>query len=227
MATLAQLEQATVDVVKSLNRTTHSTALKRWANQAVRRILLDTGVKVTESTVSLTAGTYKYTLDASAMRIKAAIYEGDPDKVLEQVSPEEIDRLQARGADSSESIWYYALEGTDFFMLYPTPSDSGTITLRVVAKPTEMSSDAHDPSNATYGGIPVEHHDAIEFFMCWRACQYDRTEAFGFGQTFKDLYEAELRRIRRAVNTKGGTTLPRGRVGRSRYLPSDPSADFR
>lgn len=230
MATLAVLEQSIVDQIRSLNRTTHSTALKRWLNEAVRDVLIRTGVKVTSSTVSLTAGTADYTLDAAAMRIKAATFDGDPDRPLRQVSPAEIDEMRARGdatASDSDDVWYYALSGTDLFMIYPTPSATGTINLRVVQKPTEMSSDAHDPSNATYGGIPVEHHRALEMYGLWRAAQYDRTEAFRYGELFREQYERELTLIRGVVNLKGGTTLPRGRVGRSRYLPSDPSADFR
>lgn len=225
MATLAVLEQGVVDIISSINRTDDSVKLKRWLNEAVRDVLIRTSVKVKDSTVTLTANTYKYTLDAAAMRVKSAVYEGNPDRLLVQVSPADIDYFQSTGAAANDSLMYYALDGTDFFMVYPTPAAAGTITLRIVGKPTEMSSDAHDPSDATYGGIPVEFHRALEMYGLWRAAQYDNTGAFENGEVFRQQYERELQLIRSTVNRKGGTTLPRGRVGSRRYVPRDPSAD--
>lgn len=224
MATFAQLKARVARRLGSFNVTDNATELGEHLNDAVRDVLLETGVKVTTATVSLTAGTVDYTLDAAVLRIKSVTFDDNPDWVLEQVSPGEMDELRGRGAASTSGrLWYYALEGADLFMVYPAPSAAGTLNLRVVQKPTEMSSDAHDPSNVTYGGIPVEFHPALEEYALWKMADQDDDSTSDMGERYRQGYERWLTKIRRAVNVKGGTRRPRATLGRRHVPAAEPS----
>jgi hypothetical protein len=202
--------------------TADATVLGEWANDAVRDLLLQTGVKVATGTVTLTANTSDYTLDAAVMLIKHAYLDGTTDHMLTQLAPADLLEMRVRGSatSSSDGPWYYALDGADLFRVYPTPTSAGTINLTYVPKPTEMSADAHDPSNATYGGIPTEFHPALLAYMYWKAASADDDQSSGQGERYRESYEAEVRKVRKYVNGKGNVRLPRASVGSRRYVPT-------
>lgn len=226
--TFGRLKGATASIIGSLNVTDDAVLLGEFANQAVRDVLLKTGVKVSVGTVALTANTSDYTLDDEVLLIKHAYLDATSDRMLERISATDLLEARTRGTSaSSDAPWQYALEGADLFRVYPTPSSAGTINFTYVPKPTEMSSDAHDPATATYGGIPVEHHLALELYMLWRAADATDDASSGQGKRYQELYDSEIRKVRKYVNMKGGTRLPRATVGRRRYVPSDPSVDLR
>lgn len=222
MATLAVLEQIVVDEIGSLNRTDDSAKLKRWANDAVRDVLLRTKVKVVSRTVALTVGSVDYTLDDEVLLIRAAYVSGEAP--MERVSPDEMDWLRAASPSTSSPVRRYALDGNDLFMVYPSPASATTVNMRVVFKPTEMSADTHDPSNATYGGIPVEFHPVLADYMFWKAASHDDDGSSAQGTRYKEQYEEGLGRIRKVVSLKGGR-LPRARVGKRRLTRDVPSRD--
>lgn len=214
--------------IGSINVTDQATELGEFANEAVRDVLLRTGVKVATGTITLTANQGDYTLDDEVLAIKHAYLDGaTSDYLLTQISTAElIERRVYATTGSSDGPWYYALEGTDLFRVSPTPSAAATINITYVPKPTEMSSDAHDPSAVLYGGIPVEFHPVLIDFMCWKAASYDDDASSGQGERYRGYYEEGLKRIRRYVNGKGGVKLPPARVGRRRRLRDVPSRDI-
>lgn len=222
------MKALTVLEIGGMNVTDNATELGEWANFAVRDLLLQTGVKVGTGTVTLTADVNDYTLDAAVLGIKHAYVDGTTDHMLTQVGSGELLEMRVRGSSvsSTDGPWYYALEGNDLFRVYPTPSSAGTINITYIPKPTEMSSDSHDPSNATYGGIPTEFHPALLAYMYWRAASADDDSSSGQGERYREQYEREVAKVRKYVNRKGGVRLPRARVGRRRRVPSDNSADW-
>jgi hypothetical protein len=228
MATFARLKARTVAEIGGFDVTADATLLGEFANEAVRDVLLQTGAKVSTGTVTLTANTNDYTLDSAVLLIKNAYLDGSTDHGLTQVGSAELLEMRVRGSSvsSSDGPWYYALEGSDLFRVYPTPSSAGVINITYVPKPTEMSSDAHDPASATYGGIPTEFHPALLAYMYWKAASADDDQSSGQGERYKADYEAEIKKIRKYLNTKGNVRLPRAAVGRRRYVPRDPSADW-
>jgi hypothetical protein len=225
VSTFLRLKTKTCNVIGSLNLTDDATALGEWANEAVRDVLLKTGVKVSVGTVSLVAGTSDYTLDDEVLLMKSATLGST---VMTRLGPTELlDRRVRSTSASTGAPWYYALEGTDLFRVHPTPAAAGTITITFVPKPTEMSADGNDPATATYGGIPVEHHLALELYMLWRAADQDDDASSAQGKRYQELYDSEIRKIRKYVNMKGGRSMPRARLGRRfGYVSADNSADW-
>ena len=225
---LGRLLARTAAEIGTYDVTADATLLKEIANEAVRDFLLETGVKVVTATATLTANVWEYTLDASILTIKGAYVDGANDQRTEQVSPETLRQMQMASASTATGTYlYYALEGNDLLMVYPTPSTSATLKLYVVQKPTEMSSDSHDPSSATYGGIPTEHHPALLAYMYWKIGSADDDSSSAQGERYREEYERLVRRCRRATNTKGNVRLPRAVVGSGRrLLRHDPSQDI-
>lgn len=227
MATFARLKARCVSEIGGLDVTNDATFLGELANEAVRDVLLQTGVKVKTGTVTLTAGTADYTIDDEILLIKNIYYDGTVDRRLVQLSPEQLLEKRIYGSSSGDTVTFYALEGNDLLRLYPTPSSAGTIQFTFVGKPTEMSSDAHDPSSATYGGIPTEFHPALLAYMYWKAASADDDSSSGQGERYREQYEREIKKVRRYVNGKGNVRLPRARVGVKQYVPGHPSVDWR
>lgn len=199
--------------------------MQRWANQAVVDILLKTHYRVTWVTQALVAGTSEYTLATSILAIdngKGTTALGVGQYVL--VGMEEMIAFQESGLSYS-SRPLIAIEG-DLLTVAPTPTAADTLKFLAVTRPTALvttanlgttTDDAHDPSNTTYGGIPEEHHRAIEFYMLWRGAEYDdksnRTYDRASAQSYLDRYNEELKLIRNSRRRKHGRFAIPSRVG--------------
>ncbi len=224
---LGRLKARSAGELGSYDVTTDTTLLTEIANEAVRDFLLETGVKVVAANASLTASTWEYTLDASVLTIKGAYVDGSTDSHAEQVSPETLRTMQiASSATQTGVTLYYALEGNDLLLVYPTPSEAATLKMYVVQKPTEMSSDSHDPADATYGGVPSEHHPALLAYMYWHLASQDDDASSAQGERYEKRYEKLCKRARKVTNMKGNVRAPRAIVGgRRRFPPPDNRTD--
>lgn len=195
-----------------------------WCNEGVIDVLLRTSCRVNPATMTLTSGTNDYRLDATVLLVKDAYTTASSQTYpFEQVSPDRLLEMRRGNTGTSSPTSYYALHGSDLLMVYPTPSAADTLNLYYVPRPTAMSDAAHDPSNATYGGVPVEFHKAIEYFALAQGADYQNDETSAQGQRYTELYEKELRKVTKYVNVKGNTRLPRATVGRimRRSLPGN------
>lgn len=229
MSTLGDLRDEVAEEIGSINTTDDVTKIDRFLNRAVRDFLSKTGIYVTEATTLETADSGDYTLDTAIMLIKNIyVTSGTVDYPLEQVSPQQILDWRLASSSSTSPSRYYALNGANMLMVYPTPSGNDTVTLYYVAVPTEMSSTSHDPSDATYGGVPVLFHDALALYAMWKLASFDDDQSSAQGQRYRDDYRDRIKEARKYVSMKGNTVAPRARVGgRRRGLRlHDNSADW-
>jgi hypothetical protein len=229
---MATLEEMTTQVAGELGLHTTDDQARIWRelNRGVRDVLLRTRCYVTTTTLSLTEGTGDYTLSANTLAINYAYVTGE-ERLLEPVNPEEIIERRLR-TTSTDTSTLYAMQGANLLMVYPTPSSSGTLTFYYVPQPTAMSISSHDPSEATYGGIPDEYADAIEMYACWRLGSMRDDQTSGQGERYRILYEGQdgrggrIAQIKREIHRKQGVRSSVAKVGRRRFmLSSDPSAD--
>lgn len=173
----------------------------------------------------MTAGTDDYTLDTAILLVKEAFSTAAGENGrLTQVSPSELLEMRmAGGTATSGAAMYYAVNGANLFMVYPTPASSAdTVTFYYVPRPTTLASGADIPSE-----IPAEHHPAIEFYALWRLASYDDDQSSGQGERYREQYSEWVRKARKYISMKGNVRLPRATVGRRRLVPHDPSADWR
>ena len=102
-------------------------------------------------------------------------------------------------------IGEFCLIGSDLIKIAPQDS---ALSLHCYYRslPTAMTSDTHDPSDETYGGIPVQFHKAIVNYSCWRTAMVLEHPASQSGERFRLLYEGkdenggDLRQIRKFIN---------------------------
>ena len=204
--------------------------LGRRLNQAVREFLIDTRIYVT--TTTFTVGSENGTIDlqsgthmGSDTNILAIDQFVDSNNVpFERVSVSEIDELRRASSTGSAGQRKYALAGANLLLIWPTPTPGDAYTIRYVPRPTEMSSAANDPSSVTYGGIPAEYHEALEFWAMWRMASYDDDTSSAQGDRYLGQYQLVVNRARKGAKMKGGRRQTPIRVGRrGLFVSSDPS----
>lgn len=196
------------------------TLVDGWLNDGVVDVLLRTECYVTSATMTETSGTGDYTLDTAMLIVKSLRWsaaDGSSDSYPQRVPVTEIERLRAATSTTdttSTPASAYAVNGSNLLMVWPTPTAADTITVYYVPRPTAMSSASHDPSNATYGGVPAEFHKAIVLYAKWWAGDFADDQSSAQGERYKQLYEDEIKRIRKYKVLHGG------RLGRSLFRPS-------
>jgi hypothetical protein len=224
MATYGQLKNRVVRKL-GLDDTAfgdEDSAVGEWLNEGVLEILLETHCYISrDSSVALTDGTGDYELDTDILAIHTLLAGTVP---LVRVSEEEIHWLR-RSASASSTVMRYAVAGANMLMVYPTPSAAVDLAVYFVPRPTPMSDESHDPADVTYGGIPSEHHKAIEFYALWQGADYDTVAAIPPAQREQD-FERYLGKMRRSRSQKGGRQLSPARMARSGRVTRSPSEDL-
>lgn len=207
----------------SLDQTTggeEETAVTEWLNEGVVEVLLETHCTVSKGTTALTSGTGDYELDTDILAVHKII---DSSNVpLERVTEAEIDEFRRASASGSSSVQRYAVAG-NMLMVWPTPNSAATLTVYFVPRPTPMSTGTHDPSDATYGGIPSEYHKGIELYALWQAADYDDDTSANQGDRYFGQYSAWVNKIRKNLKLKGGQRMPGLNTGRRSLRSNDPS----
>lgn len=235
MATFGELK-ANVSNELGLDQTaagTEDVLLGRRLNEAVREYLIRTRAYVVTDTVALVENDNEYDLvteldpDPLALVAIVATTEGRP---LEKLSVASILELRRGVSPVGAGVYRYAVNGASTLMVYPSPGASpGTLTVHYVPKPTEMSAAGHDPSTATYGNVPVEHHYLLEFYALWRMAGYDDDSSSQMGEVYRQRFEEGVIRARSQIRGRGGRGLAPARPGRGwwRRVPSHPSQDVK
>jgi hypothetical protein len=223
VATLATLRRAVQQKIglDTTSSGTEEALLDAWINEAVVDVLVRTRCHVNCADMTLTANTWKYTLPTSILAINDVICTSattGESRVLARTTPEQILTMRQGSPPSSPLISYYALNGNDLLMIYPTPSGADELDVFYVPRPTAMSATANDPSAETYGGVPVEYHKAIEYYALWQAADYDDDSSSQTGEYYRVLYEQYLVQIRKQALRKGGRYLGAASIGRKRPL---------
>lgn len=171
-----------------------------WANEGVRDVLIETRCRIEVGDEALTPGVADYRLDNDILRVDERTIEAN-NFDLQIITPEEM--LRIRRSIGGSYLTYLAIEG-DLLMVWPTPTSAVTITYLFVNRPTEMTNDAHDPSDPTYGGVPIYAHHAILQYMLWRGARYDERKSPHTPAEYRQFYQDELKRVRKRAQGMGG-----------------------
>jgi hypothetical protein len=207
---------------------TDDTLLGYELNDAVREFLLDTHINVNRSETTIAAVEDDSEIGTPVLVMLDIQITGTNGQISlpERTSPQEILRMRRAGSVSSGTTRWYAHNGNDMYMFYPSLAIGDVVTIYYVPKPTEMSSASHDPSNETYGGIPVEYHPALIEYAKWKMADYDDDGSSQQGLVYQANYERLVRKALRRKRLKGGRSLGRAVVGRQPFRPSVPSQDL-
>ena len=189
--------------------------LQDLANEAVVDVLTRTKIHVRRVNLTLQAGVKEYDVSDAMLRVwSLADEDGAP---LTEVSEGDLPTF--------EGGHVFQFAGYAMLVLGWEPnSDSDTLEAWYTPRPTDMTADGHDPALVTYGLIPEEFHPALVNYMAWKAGEITRDQGSGMGERWRRLYEGEdgnggigtdLGRIKWAVNRRGATGAPQGRLRRA------------
>jgi hypothetical protein len=217
--------------MSNLSASTDRTLLDRWANEAVRDVLVRTHCFVDFGTMATTIDERDYDLPSSILAVeKLQILDdnGNPAS-LDQKETEEIFDLREGLALSGTAIpSEYAVQGSNMLMLFPTPDKAYTLHIYYVPLPTELLQDTDSPAAQSFGGVPLEYHKAIEYYMLWQAGDHTDDRSSAQGERYKLLYDEFIAKIRGQRVRMGGKSVPPFYLPGTRLLaPNDPSTDLR
>ena len=219
MANMNTLRNAVaLKVGMSTSDSTEAERLLAWLNEGYEDVLVRTRCKVNCADLTFTPDVWKYTLPTSILSVLEVWLEDTSTRSLpfERTTAEHIIRLRAGIVVSSGSpVRYYAVEGSDLLMVWPTPDSADPLNILYVPRPTAMSATSDTPSY-----VPSEWHKAIELYASWQAGDYSDDGSSGVGESYRIQYEGQdsmggyLKKIRQAMRRKGGRRLGPARVGR-------------
>lgn len=178
-----------------------------WINEGVIETLLALKPYVSTTTLNTVAGTADYQLASSILVIKN-LYVTDASSVawsLDHISAEEILYMRRVTVASSAPPRFYALNGANLLMLYPTPAEVDVITMYVTPRPTALASAGDDPSTTSLGGIPTEYHKLIEWWALSEGADFMQDPRY---KDYLQRFETKVRDYRRRELKKAGV-LPR------------------
>lgn len=206
MSTLAQFRTAIAAKIGLDNSTSGDQgAIDLWVNEGVTDVLMRTNCKVQSADLNLTADTGDYTVDTDVLKIvKATTTSQSVSYDLQQVPADDILAMRNASSTSISPAQYYAMLGSDLFMIYPTPSSStDTVTFYYVPRPATLSASSDSPDE-----VPAEFHKAIEFYALAEAGNYADDGTAQQGLMYLQVYEQWIKRIKKWVGLKGGHRLP-------------------
>lgn len=223
MATLA-LFRTRVSSKAGLDNTASSTEqvlMDGWINEGVIETLLALKCYVIPANMATTAGSADYQLDAGILDIQN-IFVTDVSSQqwsMQPVAPDEILYMRRASTASSAPPRFFALNGANLLMLYPTPNEVDTLTIYYVPRPTPLAAASDDPSTAALGGIPVEFHKLIEWWALSEAGDFSDSATKQMGAFYLQKFAAKVKDYRRRQLMKGGK-LPRKKPAyiTSRYM---------
>jgi hypothetical protein len=189
--------------------------LQDLADEAIKDILARTRLQVRCVDITLTEGQDEYELGDDVLQLHT-LTRGD----------KELTEYMAGDVGRSGS-YTYGVVGYNRLVLgwSPTSEESGLeLKAWYTRQPTPMTDDAHDPSDAVYGGVPVEFHQAIVNYMAWHAADVVGDAGSGRGEKYRILYEGQdgqglmgsnIGKIRLAINRRAKSGSSRARLPRA------------
>jgi hypothetical protein len=194
--------------------------MQRWASRGVVDVLVKTHCYLDIGTMALQAGVTDYRTDSNILAMDNVTIPDTTNSPYElQVVPmTEILPYLSASIASTATPTLIAVEGT-LMRIAPVPSSVVTLTYIYVPKPTTMgadgtnASDSLDPSDATYGGIATEFHEAILYYMLWKGSEYDDKSAALKPSDYRTAYEGLCKDVRKFERRKSGRGMHAGRIG--------------
>lgn len=205
--------------------------IDQWAYEATLDFLRQTKMTKKTAELSLSAGIGDYELSLDIMAFEDPWIEfvsGNQSRLLRPVDSYEIhQRRLYESVTTGDGPAFYALEGENLLLIYPSPASSGDVlNITFLEKPAPMTGYTQDPTAAAFGRIPQEHHPVLESYVRGKAAGFVRDQQ---GELFyMSQYDEGVRRSKGRMNTKGGVRVSGARVGRRRreIWPRHPGVDL-
>ena len=205
----------------SLSVSADTALMLGWYNDAVEQFLRETKINVRPAALSVTAGQSDYTLDDDIMSMQAMWFQpaqGSTAMML-PITPEEMYArrmvTQAGGPPN-----YYSLSGAHTLLIHPAPSsNSDTIHILYVPRPTAMAASSDSPAATAMGNIPSEYHVLLEAYVKWKAGQAEEHRPSENGLQYQSEWERGITSVKGELKRKAGAVIGSVRMGRGHVHP--------
>lgn len=200
--------------------------IDRWVNEGVERFMVDTSCYIVSGTISLSSGVDDYTIDKDSILQVTEAYVTDANSDqwdFQRVSPGEIVAFRRTTTAASEPARFFATQGSNLLMVWPTPSDSNsTLTFYYVPRPAIM-----DDSSETPLYIPDEFHKAVEYWALAEAADWDDDGSSQQGDRYRARYLEMVASYRGQQQRSFGRKLAAAVIGRRRQIRFARDKDVR
>jgi hypothetical protein len=225
LATLRNRVQSTLGLKTTGNELT---LLDGYLNEGYEDVLARTRCRVNCGDLTTTDGVWKYRMPSGSMAVLELWAEADGAvQQFERTTSRHILDMRMSTASTSSGVRYYAVEGHDLLILWPTPTSVENLAFFYVPRPTPMSATADTPSF-----VPAQWHRAVELYAAWKMADYDDDGSSQVGQMYRVQYEGPdgrggiLRDITQNKKWQGGRRLAPARAGRRpSWRPSSRAYD--
>lgn len=200
-----------------------------WTNQAILDFIEKTHATAELALFTLTTNVGDYELQTifpQAMQINTLTVTSSVDGQvvpLEPIAPEEL--IWRRRYPGSIPVRYYAMQGDNKIMFYPTPQSPDTLQAYYIPYPTLLVSPTDTLVSA---GIQPQFQWIVELKVKAEAAAYNNDASSQMGAMYLQEYNQEVRlargRIRRLQGRRRPPAMP-GRRTRRKYYPAFPSQD--
>lgn len=213
--------------------------MDKWTNDAIVQFLLETKCYVKPFAATLTADVDEYDLDSSVLALKELYVVASDGTISPMLEPMSTDQIiwQRRFPTAGWAPLGYSLEGANLLLLSSKARAGDALNGLYIPRPTVLSDPTHDPSTATYGGIPTEFHETLVQYPLWKASIWD--DDFGsamtgtrrfvmIGAAYQDAWSNGLADAKKALRKKAGVRWAPARPGgrnKRRYVPTTPGVD--
>jgi len=210
MTTLAQFRSSVAGEIGLTNTVAgDQTSIDNWVNQGVTDVMVRTNCQVRCANLTLTAGVANYTLPTSILAIMTCDQVSSGiNYQLEQAQLEDILAMRRASSAYVSPAQYYAVAGSDLFLIYPTPAlSSDTVSIYYVPRPVVLSASSDSPSE-----IPSEFHPLVEYYAFYRAATYTDDSSSQGGQVYLQRYEMLIKQMKRNIGLAGNHRLPQASI---------------
>jgi hypothetical protein len=189
-------------------------------NEAVTEVLLRTHIFLQLIDCQFTPGVAEYRIDSVVLavdnqRTTSPAGQGAP----EIISTAEMIARQSTNVQNAGWRRALSFEG-NLITVNPTPDTTETLRFWAVLQPSPMTDDLHDPSNPSYGGIPVPHRQ-LEYYCLWQLAEdVEKTVPIGPVQ-YQQQFVTECKLMSTRKHHIGGRQLAPAAIGypTSRRVP--------
>jgi hypothetical protein len=188
-----------------------------WYNEAVDQFLTETKLVQKTINLSMTAGQGDYTLDDQIISMSDLSYVPYQQQgwMMIPCDPTEITQRRLLQSAVAMAPQRFALAGSNTIMVWPTPVSSSDAIhgLYTSHQTSAMTADSHSPDTAAYGGIPVEWHPVLLWYVFWQSAMLTKDELSQAGELYRQRWIEGLTHAKMKQTKKLGVRVPRARVG--------------
>ncbi len=212
---MAKVEDIITEVVShQFSRSQYEVYIRGQINNGMDYITLQTDFRDFFDTEAISAvpGTNEYTLPSDFQRLYDVITVADNGEII-PLYQDSLIEFETR-PPANEDPTHYIIKGNKL-LLWPTPSNAQTVSLRYYRTPASISSNGETPE------LPARYHRLLVSYCLWHC--YERENDFNAAQYHKGRFDEDLAKARGEAQYDTDDYTQTKRIGDLRTDPLAPN----